>query len=135
VCRRILGHEQDAEDAFQVTFFVLARNAGSLAWHVSVGPWLYAMALRVALKARTLAARRGARHTEMVDDVAAKPAGESPGHELRPILDEELNRLPEKYRTPLVLCYLVGKPTKKRRDCSAGRSAPSGINFRADASC
>jgi RNA polymerase sigma factor (sigma-70 family) len=113
VCRRVLRHEQDAEDAFQATFLVLARNAGSRAWRVSVGPWLYAVALRVALKARTLAARRRARHTEMVGEVAANPAGESPGHELRPILDEELNRLPEKYRTPLVLCYLEGKTNEE----------------------
>jgi len=109
VCRRVLRHEQDAEDAFQATFLVLARRAGSRRWRVSVGAWLFAVAQRVALKARTLAARRRARHTEMVDEVAAEPAGESPWHELRPILDEELNRLPEKYRAPLVLCYLEGK--------------------------
>jgi RNA polymerase sigma factor (sigma-70 family) len=109
VCRRVLRQEQDAEDAFQATFLVLARNAGSRAWRVSVGPWLYAVALRVALKARTLAARRRTRHTEMVDEVAAEPAVESPWHDWRPMLDEELNRLPAKYRAPLVLCYLEGK--------------------------
>jgi RNA polymerase sigma factor (sigma-70 family) len=113
VCRRVLGHEQDAEDAFQATFLVLARKAGSRGWRVSVGPWLYAVALRVALKARTLAARRRARHTEMVDEVAAEPGGESPWHDLRPMLDEELDRLPEKYRTPLVLCYLEGKTNEE----------------------
>jgi len=113
VCRRVLRHEQDAEDAFQATFLVLARKAGSRRWRVSVGAWLYAVAQRVALKARTLAARRRARHTELVDDVAAEPANESLWHELRPILDEELNRLPEKYRTPLVLCYLEGKTNEE----------------------
>jgi RNA polymerase sigma factor (sigma-70 family) len=113
VCRRVLRHEQDAEDAFQATFLVLARKAGSRGWRVSVGAWLYAVAQRVALKARTRAARRGARHTEMVDDVAVEPVSESPWHELRPILDEELNRLPEKYRTPLVLCYLEGKTNEE----------------------
>jgi RNA polymerase sigma factor (sigma-70 family) len=113
VCGRLLRHEQDAEDAFQATFLVLARKAGSRGWRVSVGPWLYAVAQRVALKARTLSVRRRARHTELVDDVAAAPAGEPPWHDLRPILDEEINRLPEKYRTPLVLCYLEGKTNEE----------------------
>src|SRR5262249_10588813 len=113
VCRRVLRHEQDAEDAFQATFLVLARKAGSRGWHASVGAWLYAVAQRVALKARTLAARRHARHTEVVGEVAAAPARASPWHELRPILDEELNRLPEKYRAPLVLCYLEGKTNEE----------------------
>jgi RNA polymerase sigma factor (sigma-70 family) len=113
VCRRVLGHEQDAEDAFQATFLVLARKAGSEGWRVSIAAWLYAVAQRVALKARTQAARRRARHTEMVGDVAAEPDCESPWHELRPILDEELSRLPEKYRAPLVLCYLEGKTNEE----------------------
>jgi DNA-directed RNA polymerase specialized sigma24 family protein len=80
VCRRVLRHEQDAEDAFQATFLVLARKAGSRGWRASIGPWLYAVAQRVALKARTLAARRRARHTEAADEVAAQPAGESAWH-------------------------------------------------------
>jgi RNA polymerase sigma factor (sigma-70 family) len=113
VCRRVLRHDQDAEDAFQATFLVLARKAGSRGWRDSVGAWLHAVAQRVALKARTLAARRHVRLTEVVDDVAAEPARESPWHELRPILDEELNRLPEKYRAPLVLCYLEGKTNEE----------------------
>jgi RNA polymerase sigma factor (sigma-70 family) len=113
VCRRVLRHEQDAEDAFQATFLVLARNAGARAWRVSVGPWLHGVALRVALKARTVAARRRARHQETADDVAVMPAGGSPAHDLRPVLDEELSRLPEKYRTPLVLCYLEGKSNEE----------------------
>jgi RNA polymerase sigma factor (sigma-70 family) len=113
VCQRVLRHEQDAEDAFQATFLVLARNAGSRAWRVSVGPWLHAVALRVALKARTLAARRRVRHAEIVRQAAAEAAGESPWDDLLPMLDEELSRLPEKYRTPLVLCYLEGKTNEE----------------------
>jgi RNA polymerase sigma factor (sigma-70 family) len=108
VCRRVLGHEQDAEDAFQAVFLVLARKAGSVRWRDDIGNWLYGVACRVARKARAQAVR----HTTRCDplrDVAAPAAEEREWEELRPVLDEEIGRLPEKYRAPVVLCYLKGK--------------------------
>jgi RNA polymerase sigma factor (sigma-70 family) len=109
VCRRVLRHEQDAEDAFQATFLVLARKAGAAGWRDSLGSWLYTVAYRLALRARAAAARRqlherkAARMTRTASGSADEPG------DLRPVLDEELSRLPEKYRAPLVLCYLQDK--------------------------
>ncbi len=115
VCRRVLDHCQDAEDAFQATFLVLARKAGSIAKQESVGSWLHGVAYRIALKARVSASRRHAREKQMGEvPVAAAPqpsSGDWVAQELRPVLDEELERLPEKYRVPLILCYLEGKTT------------------------
>src|SRR5262245_38113932 len=111
VCRRILRDEHDADDAFQATFLVLARKAGSLGKPWLLGNWLYGVACRTAAKAKAEAARRRARQRELVDVPASQtePAGDWSGRELRPLLDEELERLPEKYRAPLVLCYFQGK--------------------------
>jgi RNA polymerase sigma factor (sigma-70 family) len=104
VCKRVLKHEQDAEDVFQATFLVLAKKAGSLRWHDSVSGWLHGVAYRLALKARAEGLRRRA---------GERRAGERPPppapvtwEELVPVLDEELQRLPARYRLPLVLCYL-----------------------------
>jgi RNA polymerase sigma factor (sigma-70 family) len=109
VCRRVLGHEQDAEDAFQATFLVLAQKAGSIGKLGSVSSWLYGVANRIAAKARMNAAERR-RHEKKA---AVLPIAEHPEDvtrlELHSVLDEELQRLPEKYRVPLVLCYLEGK--------------------------
>jgi RNA polymerase sigma factor (sigma-70 family) len=109
VCRRVLRQAQDAEEAFQATFLLLARQAPSIRQRGSVGPWLHGAALRVALKARTQAARRRRRERE----AAAVPRVEAPSatawRELQAVLDEEVGRLPERYRAPLVLCYLEGK--------------------------
>jgi membrane fusion protein, heavy metal efflux system len=111
VCRRVLHHTQDAEDAFQATFLVLVRKAGSISRRDSVGSWLYGVATRIALKARTQIARKRAQETAFRDLAAPQPPRELAGNDFGPALDEEVNRLPEKYRIPLVLCYLEGKTT------------------------
>jgi RNA polymerase sigma factor (sigma-70 family) len=110
VCRRVLQHAQDAEDAFQATFLVLARKAPSVRQRELVGNWLYGVAHRIALSARAAAGRRRARECEvnpMPEPPAQVPADSLP--ELRRILDEEVSRLPDKYRVPVVLCELEGR--------------------------
>ena len=110
VCRRLLGREQDAEDAFQATFLVLARRAGSVRWQDDIANWLYTVALRVARKARVTMVRR--REAAPPSERAAEgslPSADLDRRELRTVLDEEVARLPEKYRAPVVLCYLEGK--------------------------
>ncbi len=109
VCRRVLDNVHDAEDAFQATFLVLARQAASIRKREAVASWLYGVAYRVARKARATAVRRRASPRLGDDFSSSDPATEAAWRELRPVLDEELNRLPEKYRAPLVLCYLEGK--------------------------
>jgi RNA polymerase sigma factor (sigma-70 family) len=109
VCRRILGDVHDAEDAFQATFLVLARKAPSLAHRELVGNWLWGVACRTARRARADAARRHARERQDRMARAPDPAEEAIGRDLRAVLDEEINRLPAKYRRPFVLCYLEGK--------------------------
>jgi RNA polymerase sigma-70 factor (ECF subfamily) len=142
VCRRVLRHEQDAEDVFQATFLVLARRAAVIPWQESVSRWLSAVAYRLALHARGGAARRRRRErpvrparrgTPSADDGREPPAGpvgewdslsekdhpcadplaEVARRELRRVLDDELLRLPEKYRAPVVLCYLEGKTNEE----------------------
>jgi RNA polymerase sigma factor (sigma-70 family) len=109
VCRRVLDNEQDAEDAFQATFLVLAGKARSIRKQASVGSWLYGVAYRVALKLKASAARRRAHERRVLEMCQPESRDEAPWQALRPALDEELYRLPEKYRAPLVLCYLEGK--------------------------
>lgn len=109
VCRRLLRQEQDAEDVFQAVFGLLARKADSPFWHESIGNWLYGVAYRLALRARSQASVRR-RHEEQAATMNGTTTAEaSQGAELRPLLDEELQRLPEKYRMPLLLCYLHGQ--------------------------
>jgi RNA polymerase sigma factor (sigma-70 family) len=110
VCRRILRHEQDAEDAFQATFLVLVRRAASLQSPSTLAGWLHGVAYRTALEARSAAARRRAREANVLPRTAMP---EDPGAELRPVLDQELGRLPEKYRAVVVLCDLEGKTRKE----------------------
>src|SRR5262245_23429350 len=109
LCRRTLQHAQDAEDAFQATWVVLARKAGSIRRQESVGGWLYSVAFRVANKLRATAARRRAREAALGD--AAHPAvlDDLSWRDVQLVLSEELNRLADKYRAPLLLCYLQGK--------------------------
>jgi RNA polymerase sigma factor (sigma-70 family) len=109
VCRRLLGPGADAEDAFQATFLVLVRKGASVVPRDMVGNWLYGVAHRTALEARTLAARRRAREKPMDPLPESEMPPEDQWRELRPLLDEELSRLPAKYRAPVVLCDLEGK--------------------------
>src|SRR5262245_42221523 len=112
VCRRILGH-QDAEDAFQATFLVLARKAAAVMPREMVANWLHGVACQTALKARATNAKRGARERQVV--AMPEPAVEQPqlSDDVRPLFDLELGRLPEKYRAVIVLCDLEGKTRKE----------------------
>jgi RNA polymerase sigma factor (sigma-70 family) len=108
-CRRVLGNTPDADDAFQVTFLVLVQKAASLGRPDSLAAWLHGVAHRTALKARANAARRSAVERQTGPMLASEPPDEDLSDpELHAALDEELARLPEKYRAPLVLCYLEG---------------------------
>jgi RNA polymerase sigma factor (sigma-70 family) len=108
VCRRLLSDAHDAEDAFQATFLTLARKAASIRKPGAVGAWLYGVATRAAAQARTDRARR-AGSAASVPASPADPLAELTGRELSAVLDEELARLPERCRAPLVLCYLEGR--------------------------
>jgi RNA polymerase sigma factor (sigma-70 family) len=113
VCRRVLRHRHDAEDAFQAVFLVLARKAGAIASPELLANWLYGVAYNTARKAGAAAARRRRRERQ----VAEMPEPEVPppdvSGDLSPLLDEELQRLPDKYRIPVVLCDLQGKTRKE----------------------
>src|SRR5262245_46216702 len=109
VCHSVLRHRHDAEDAFQATFLVLARKADTIRKRSSLGAWLYEVAYHLALRARAGAARQrglGPWETAMP---AADPLLDMTLRELQLALHDELQQLPEKYRTPLVLCYLEGQ--------------------------
>jgi RNA polymerase sigma factor (sigma-70 family) len=109
VCRRVLRHEQDAEDAFQATFLVLAKKARAVRWRDSAGAWLYEVAHRLSFKARAAAVRRRAREGRVAGPPDAAPAAaEATWRETQAILEQELRRMPEKYRAPVLLCCLEG---------------------------
>lgn len=115
VCRHVLGRTHDAEDSFQAVFLVLARKAGTIRDRRVLASWLYEVAYRISVKARVEAARRRTHEREVVamsagsidsnDDYDNNDAW----NELRSVLQVEVDRLPEKYRTPVILCYLEGK--------------------------
>jgi RNA polymerase sigma factor (sigma-70 family) len=113
VCRRAAASEQDAEDAFQATFLVLVRKAASVVPRDLVGNWLFGVACRTARKVNAAAARRRAKEKQV--KVMPEPFVEPDEDvaELGCLLDQELVRLPEKYRIPVVLCELEGKPRKE----------------------
>jgi RNA polymerase sigma factor (sigma-70 family) len=108
VCRRVLANEHDAEEIVQATFLILARKAGSLGWRESVGPWLYQVAYRLAVRARMAAARRRAREDRCPIKGTPDPLAEITMREGLAVLDDELARLPRCYRAPLLLCCPEG---------------------------
>jgi RNA polymerase sigma factor (sigma-70 family) len=109
VCRRVVRDWHAAEDCLQTTFLVLARKAASLGAPPALGPWLHAVALRTALKARAKTARRRQQEEKAAAPLAVESRDELVWRDLRPVLDEAVGRLAEKYRVPVVLCYLEGK--------------------------
>ncbi len=122
VCRRFLRSEHDVDDVAQATFLLLATRAGDVAWRESVGGWVRDAARRLALHARCEIARRGRRETPASSfrfgDAGALPDPECPlsaftdeveRRDVRRLIDGAMGELPEKYRDPLVLCYLEGK--------------------------
>jgi len=111
VCRRVLGNADDAEDAFQGTFLVLARKAAAVQPREALAAWLHGVARRVALKARATRIRyhETGPLLEAPADGRADPLAELSARELLTIIDEEVQRLPERYRLPLVMCCLSGR--------------------------
>lgn len=126
VCRRVIGggaQHHDAEDAFQATFLVLVRKAASIVQREKVANWLYGVAHQVALKVRATTAKRRGREKQVT--VMPEPAFEPQElwHDLQPLLDRELSRLPDKYRAVIVLCDLEGKT---RKEAARHLSLPEG---------
>jgi RNA polymerase sigma factor (sigma-70 family) len=113
VCRRVLRGHQDAEDAFQATFLVLVRKASSIVPKEMVGNWLYGVAHQTALKARATTFKRRTREKQVTVMPEPTIEQEELRDELQPLLDEELSRLPNKYRAVIVLCDLEGKTRKE----------------------
>src|SRR5262245_3988481 len=109
VCRRMLRHHQDAEDAFLATFLLLARKAASIRRRAALASWLYGVARRAAGDARRAAARRQARERRATTVGHAQPDLDAAWRELQAVLAQEVERLPEKYQLPFVLCCLEGK--------------------------
>lgn len=112
-CRRLLRDAHEAEDAFQACFLALARRAGSIGRRESVGGWLYKVAYRLALGAKARRTKRDAREQSRGDLAAVAgapdPAAEAARREIGRVLDDEVNRLPDRYRVPFVLCHFEGR--------------------------
>jgi RNA polymerase sigma factor (sigma-70 family) len=108
VCWRVLGHEQDAEDAFQATFLILARNSGSIRKREAVADWLHGVAYRTAMKAKRSAARRR-NHEARLRILAPKVTASPTWDDVQAVLDEEIERLAEPFRAAFVVCVLEGK--------------------------
>ena len=108
VCRTVLREQHDVEDAFQDTFLVLAKRAGTIKHHESIGPWLHRVALRRARRARLTASQRRLRERNRIDFRSEYPI-EPPDSSLIPLVREEVSRLPKNHRLPVMLCYLEGK--------------------------
>jgi RNA polymerase sigma factor (sigma-70 family) len=123
VCRRVTGHPQDAEDAFQAVFLVLAKKAGGLHDPGRLGNWLYGVAVRVAGRARRAAVRRRAREVQVVDTPDPAAPDQPAPADIGPALHEELAALPAHYREPIVLCDLHGA---SRAEAARALGVPEG---------
>jgi RNA polymerase sigma factor (sigma-70 family) len=123
VCRRVLRNVADAEDAFQATFLVLLRKATAIGRRELLANWLYGVAYRTALEAKAASARRRLKEGQVRRAPRVEADDEEVWQELRPFLDRELSRLPDKYRVPIVLCDLEGKT---RREAAEQLGWPEG---------
>ncbi|WP_406695077.1 RNA polymerase sigma factor [Singulisphaera sp. Ch08] len=108
VCRNLLHDRDDVEDAFQATLLILVRKAGSIQLETSLGPWIYSVAYRVAIRARANRGLRARRENAVPVLDPQAPLRDLDGHDISPLLHDELARLPERLRAPLVLCYFQG---------------------------
>jgi RNA polymerase sigma factor (sigma-70 family) len=113
VCRRVLHHHQDAEDAFQAAFLVLVRKAAAVAPRSMVGNWLYGVAHQTALKTRATVAKRMGRERQVGRMPEPSCEDQPRWRDLQSILDNELSRLPDRYRAVIVLCDLEGRTRKE----------------------
>jgi RNA polymerase sigma-70 factor (ECF subfamily) len=109
VCHGVLGQREDAEDVFQATFILLARKARSIRKRESLASWLHGVAHRLALRAKTQRRFRRAQERKAAAMRSSTADFKESWQDLRPLLDEEMGKLPEQYRTALILCYLEGK--------------------------
>jgi RNA polymerase sigma factor (sigma-70 family) len=112
VCRRVLRNHHDAEDAFQATFLVLVRKAASLTSRKLLANWLHGVAYKTALKARAMTNKRQLRERR-ISELPELALPDDIREDWQPLLDQELSRLPEKYRVPIILCDLEGKTRKE----------------------
>ena len=123
VCRQVLGNPHDAQDAFQATFLVMARKAGSVHNADSLASWLHGTALRVAVRAKADEARRRLHERRFATMKVNERDKPTVGPEPCPELHEEIARLPRRYREPVVLCYLEGLSSEQaamRIGCAPG---------------
>jgi RNA polymerase sigma factor (sigma-70 family) len=123
VCRRLLFNHHDAEDAFQATFLVLVRKAASVVPREMIANWLHGVAQQTAWKARTMTVRRKARERQVPNMPEPAVTEQDEWCDLRPLLDRELSRLPDKYRVAIILCDLEGKT---RREAARQLGVPEG---------
>jgi RNA polymerase sigma factor (sigma-70 family) len=123
VCRRLLASHHDAEDAFQATFLVLVRKSPSVVPREMVANWLYGVAYQTALNARATAARKRTRERQVTQMPEPAAPQQDQWRDLQSSLDQELSRLPEKYRCSIVLCDLEGKT---RKDVAQRLGVPEG---------
>jgi RNA polymerase sigma-70 factor (ECF subfamily) len=123
VCRRTAGHTHDAEDAFQATFAVLARKAASIRRRRSIGAWLHQVARRIALRVRTTSLRGKTAMDSLVTGLESRPSADAAAADRDEMLDDEIGRLPESLRLPIVMCYLQGLTNREageRLGCPEG---------------